>query len=332
MNKYLSFISILIVSVLLYCASKSKVPISHPAQSNIEETSVSDTAQTPDSCFEPLPAVPVKDWKGLNFLVLEKQSIFCQAGYELYDFSNPELGLTPDDLSEFKPENRIPCDKIKGHLLKVTGLYENEDEWLVSFSDMETGKVIKARTHKHAIKEIVPEADLIWAKKRWLNRIVFSRKGTISTLNKESGNFGSLKVRIQDSLLVEDVVPGFTPLPVNPIWLIVKTPQGQQGIIPLRISWTNTMSDKIMEGDPWEPEIMERDPSKIYTWDESMWEIINNHRVVLEMTKEQVLMSWGKPVKRKDTDIDGKKMECWFYAAQMLCFDKHQLVSIKDIQ
>lgn len=332
MNKYLPFSCILIVSVLLCCAPKSKIPVNLPAQSNIEETPVTDTAQTPDFSLAPLTAVAVKDWKGLNFLVLEKQSIFCQAGYELYHFSNPELGLTPEDLSELKPENRIPCDKIKGHLLTVTGLYENGGEWFVSFSDKETGKVITARTHKHSIKEIVPEADLIWAKKRWLNRVVFSRKGIISTLNKENSGFGSIKVRIQDSLLVEDVVAGFTPLPVNPIWLVVKLPQGQQGIIPIRSSWTNTMSDKIMEDDPWESEIMEKDPSKIYTWDQSMWEIINNHRIVLEMTKEQVLMSWGKPVKREDVDIDGEKMECWFYAAQKLCFNLHQLVSIKDIQ
>ncbi|NLL12273.1 MAG: hypothetical protein GX267_02605 [Fibrobacter sp.] len=332
MNKYLAFNCILIISVLLCCAPKSTIPVTHPAQSKVEEVCATDTALAPDFSCAPLAAVPVKDWKGLNFIVLQKQPIFCQPGYELYGFSNPELGLTPEDLSELKPENRIPCDQIKGHLLTVTGLYEDGEEWLVSFSDKETGKVITARTHKHSIKEIVPEADLAWAKKRWLNRVVFSRKGTISTLNKENSSFGSLKVRIQDSLLVEDVVPGFTPLPVNPIWLVVKTPQGQQGIIPLRCSWTNTMSDMIMEGDPWESDIIEKDPSKIYTWDEATWEIINNHRVVLEMTKEQVLMSWGKPVKREDVDMDGEKMECWYYAAQMLCFDIHQLVSIKDIQ
>lgn len=332
MNKYLPFSCILIVSMLFCCAPKSKIPATLPAQSKLEEVSVTDTAQAPDFSCTPLTTVPVKDWKGLNFLALEKQSIFCQAGYELYGFSNPELGLTPEDLSELKPENRIPCDKIKGHLLTVTGLYEDGEEWLVSFSDKETGNVITARTHKHSIKEIVPEADLIWAKKRWLNRVVFSKKGTISVLNKENNSFGSIKVRIQDSLLVEDVVPGFTPLPVNPIWLIVKLPQGQQGIIPVRCSWTNTMSDKVLEGDPWESDIIEKDPSKIFSWDEATWEIINNHRIVLEMTKEQVLMSWGNPVKRENVDVDGAKMECWFYAAQILCFDLHQLVSIKDIQ
>jgi len=333
MNKYLPFSCVLIIFVFLCCAPKSKITVTLPAQSKIEEAFVTDTALTPDFSCAPLTAVPVKDWKGLNFIVLEKQSIFCQAGYELYDFSNPELGLTPEDLAELKPENRIPCDKIKGHLLTVTGLYENGEEWFVSFSDKETGKLITAMTHKHTIKEIVPEADLIWAKKRWLNRVVFSKKGTISTINKENSSLGSLKVRIQDPLLVEDVVPGFTPLPVNPIWLVVKTPQGQQGIIPVRSSWTNTMNDMIQEDHPWESDIVEKDPSKIYTWDESMWETINNHRIVLEMTKEQVLMSWGKPAKRENVDIDGQKMECWFYAAQMLCFNQqHLLTSIKDIQ
>ncbi len=332
MNRYLIVGFAPIFFTILLCAPKTKISNNNPVKNNPAITNTSDTIQSIDSSCAPLPPVPVSDWKGLNFLVLEKQSIFCQTGYELYSFSNPELGLTPADLSALKPENRIPCDEIKGHMLTVTGVYENGEEYLVSFSDVATGKTITGKTHKHSIKEIVPETDLNWAKKRWINRVVFSRKGTISTLPKENHSFGSIKVKIQDSLLVQDVIAGFTPLPVNPIWLVVKTPQGQLGIIAIRSSWTNTMSDIIREDDPWKSDIMESDPRKVYSWDESMWEIINNHRIVLEMSRDQVLLSWGEPVRREVTDNEGVKQECWFYAAQVLCFNEHQLISINNVQ
>lgn len=331
MKRYILACSVLILLTIL--CSKPQIKISNSLENlnNFESVSKSDTVPKFDSSSLPLPLIELKDWIGNKFLVLEKQSVFCQSGYELFNGSNSDLSSAFVDSLMLSQNNRIPCDQIKGHSLTVTSVREIGEEWLVSFSDALTGKIIVGKTYRYSIKEILPENDLVWAKKRWLHNYVFSKKGSISSLSEDRSSFGSIKVRVQDSLLVQDVVAGFTPLPVNPIWLIVETGLGQKGIIAVRSSWTNTMSDKISQTDPWSSDIMETDPSKVFSWDQVIWEIINNHRVVLEMSRDQVLLSWGEPQKRENTQYSGRQLECWHYAAQALYFDQNQLIAIENV-
>ena len=89
------------------------------------------------------------------------------------------------------------------------------DEWLVTFIDEKTDMVIYARTRKGAIKEIALEDDLELARKRWMGKYDFSRKGVISTILENGNGFSSMKVRIQDSLKVIDVRWAQHRFPVN---------------------------------------------------------------------------------------------------------------------
>lgn len=335
MNKCFKLIFSILVLFFLFCSAQ-KIEISRNIiNQNINKNTVlknQNSENSGDSFQAPPLLVPIKNWIGLSFLVLEKQGMFCQKGYELFNcFKTDSCSLT-DTIDILNQNNRVPCDELRGHTLLVKEVKESGSEYLVRFYDMLTKKVIIGKTYKLAIKEIVSETDLIWAKKHWQNRFVFSRKGVISILLKEKNNLGSQKVRIQDSLRVIDVVAGLTPLPVNPIWLVVKTPQGQEGILPIRSSWTNTMSDKVKNGNAWIDDILEEDPTKVFSWDEGIWEIINNHRVILDMTRDQVLMSWGEPLKREMVEYHGETHERWSYAAQVLYFGQNQLIAIEDVQ
>jgi hypothetical protein len=126
------------------------------------------------------------------------------------------------------------------------------------------------------------------------------------------------------------VTPGVTPLPVNQVWLHVQTPLGKKGFVPVQCSWTNVMIDRVRETHPWGDEILEADPTVTYSWDESIWEIINNHRIVIEMTREQVLLSWGEPLERLEKLWDGINRECWLYGSHELYFDTTALISMSE--
>ena len=272
--------------------------------------------------------VSLHDWIERIFVVLEKQKLFCGNGYELYTCRELQECTHEADTAWELLNHRVRCDKIARHRLRVTDVEQLDKEWRVTFADEESGNTVYAKTHKGALKEVAFEADLESARNRWLHKTIFSRRGVIATFSG-GGNFGSYKVKIQDSLQVTDVTWGITPLPVHPIWLHVETRKGQRGFIPVRYSWTNIMEDQIRDTVAWADDILETDPGELYTWNETTWELINNHRIVIEMERDQVRLSWGEPLKREYREFEGFNRECWIYSSQELYFDDHGLIAIK---
>ncbi|NLG16355.1 MAG: hypothetical protein GX556_03360 [Fibrobacter sp.] len=295
---------------------------------------LSQPIDTPSVNLQPLPessqTIPVQNWPGHRFVLLEKQKMFAQYGYELYPCRELDSCKSAADTSLTGTNHRLRYDKFKGGVLRAKEVENAANEWLVTFVDEKTDLVVYGRTHKGSIKDLALESDLEAAKNRWLGKYVFSRKGVISTVLENQKGFGSIKIRVQDSLKVTDVHWGTTPLPVNPIWLLVETKDGKKGFIPVRYSWTNTLSEQIRGIASWGDDILEKDPSTEYAWPPETWEVINNHRIVIEMTREQVFLSWGEPLARLQKEIQGIQRECWVYGSQELYFDEKGLVTIEE--
>jgi hypothetical protein len=215
----------------------------------------------------------------------------------------------------------------------VLAVERDLDEWIVSFTHPRSNRKIFARTHKHAIAEIACTNDLLSAKQRWKHTVIFSKRGVITTPgNNSNTSYSSLRVSLLDSLIVTDVTWGMTPLPVKPILLMVTSQAtGKTGFIPVRCSWTNTLADEIKEQSPWNEDIYEQDPRSIYNWEDYTWEVINNHRVILEMTQEQVRLSWGEPEKSEKNE-NGTGTEHYVYPSHELLFENGILTSIQERQ
>ncbi|NLE02683.1 MAG: hypothetical protein GX640_22690 [Fibrobacter sp.] len=317
--------------VLLFCTASIKTVNETPDLSHTNNSNhLQDTARPVQNEIQPPLNLSVSDWVGHTFIVLKKQSPFNQYGYELYTCKDLDSCKNEVDTSYEHPTHRIRCDKLNGHILQVITSEPLGTEYLLTFKDLQTGLMIYGKTHKQCIKEIVFTGDTTYARMRWLNKSVFSRKGVISTVQNGQNGFGSLKVNIQDSLKVVDIAVGTTPLPVNPIWLVVQVKDSRQGFIPVRASWTNTMSDKIKSTEAWTDDIMESDPTSVYSWDSTIWELINNHRIVKDMTKEQILLSWGEPLNRLQKQYNGVQAECWEYGGQNLFFSEEKLLGIEN--
>ena len=280
-----------------------------------------------DSSLSKPVSYSVEQWIGKDFVVLEKQQMFKKFGYELFLSKEMENCVTPIDTVLELKKHRIRWDKISGHSLTCESVVYDQGELVVNFSDLTLNKKIWAKTYKNAIKDLAIKSDYESAKKRWLGKAVFSRRGVISTNDSKSG-YGSMKVKIQDSLHVVDICWGVTPLPVKPLWLMVETKEKLKGFIPIRISWTNIMGDQLQEGMPWDEDVFESDPSEIFNWDPTTWEIINNHRVVNGMSPEQVEASWGKPLKRTKKELNGTVLECWIYQSQALYFGDQGIIEV----
>ncbi len=270
-------------------------------------------------------------WQGLIFFVLPKQEFVRVHGYELFTCKKKECDTAQVDPAWELDNHRIRCEAVSGDSLLVETVEPDGDEWLITFFHIPTNKRIFARTHRQAIQEIARADDLAGARLRWLGKVIFAKRGVISTFGTNSAtSITSLRVNIQDSLIVVDVRWGLTPLPVKPLWIMVTTTTGKSGFIPVRYSWTNTMTGEIAGSDPWDEDIFERNPTFIYDWDESTWEIVNNHRVILEMTPDQVRTSWGHPLSTGIIRSGETKHTIWTYPSHELIFTNSKLSAIKE--
>jgi len=319
-----------LICTMTFCVNPMRHYLEPQKHNSTDSTQTPNTTQTSSSQIEKtFPNAPrslsLNEWIGQEFVILEKQNMFKKFGYEM---RLADTSKTVDSVLETGKKRYLKCDRFCNRIFKVISITPFGNESIVSMKDS-SGLRIEATTHKGAIKEIVLKNDLDSARQRWIGKYVYSKKGTISTL-LESG-FGSLKVKIQDSLYVYDVRWGTTPLPVNPIWLMVKTSRGEKGFIALRYSWTNTMNDLIQSNCAWSSEILEENPQLTYKWTLDMWNTINSHQITIGMNPDQVLLSWGEPLSKNQIVKDNLTQQYWKYPSQQLIFDKDSLINIENL-
>ncbi|HEX2956653.1 MAG TPA: hypothetical protein VHO70_07470 [Chitinispirillaceae bacterium] len=271
-----------------------------------------------------------EQWVNHLFVLLPKAAMFQRFGYEMYRCADLSQCSEADTFYEHS-NKRIRYDRFCGDTLRILAVNRDIDgEWLVTMLDSRYSQNLYTHTKKATLTEVVLLKDFEAARERWRGKTVFSSKGVISSTGS-NGNLTSIKVRRFDSLKVYDVTYGLSPLPVNPIWLMVKTTNGMEGFIAVRYSWSNVMIDQVFDGLPWSDDILEFNPMMHYNWDVVIWELIENHRITIGMEKEQVLMSWGRPMQKSDTTSNGSKLQCWIYPAQKLYFNDIALITIEDI-
>ncbi len=326
--------TIVLTGLCIACTVSQKKGTLLPDQSLLNTAIDSTCVKTPIDQNQAADSVQEKlepdQWINRSFVLLPKPAMFQRFGYELYRCVDTGQCFETDTFYEHS-NKRIRYDRFCGDTLNVIAVSRLADgEWLVSLHDNRYNLNIYGHTKKTALTEMVLLKDFEAACVRWRGKAVFSSKGVISTAGS-NGNLSSIKVRRFDSLKVYDVRYGLTPLPVNPIWLMVKCNNGVEGFIPVRYSWSNVMSDQLHEGAAWDDDILEFNPMKRYNWDATIWELIENHRVTIGMERDQVIMSWGRPGEKSDTTINGAKLQCWIYPAQKLYFNEMALITIEDV-
>ena len=99
----------------------------------------------------------------------------------------------------------------------------------------------------------------------------------------------------------------------EPIWLVVSV-SGEKAILPIAYSWTNLPSSFWSGAAPWQEALFTEDPRQSLGWSHNVWYQIENGNVEEGMTKGQVLLSWGKPV-RSETDDS-----VWIYENKKVSF------------
>lgn len=276
--------------------------------------------------------IPISEWVGKKFILLEKTKVFRKFGYELYlspQLSNSTLPVDPGiSLKNHRLKYSPFCKKI----VTVTSVEkDNQGEYLVTFIEDKSKLKLYGKTKDGIIEGLAMVSDLQVAQKRWMGKTVFCRRRYVDIYDSLKSNFTSIKVPISEPLKVIAVRWGVIPLPPKLLWLIVKLPDSTRGVIPINASWTNVIKLEKQVEFPWEHDVFEKNPKEIYTWDNFVWESIDKHNIYLGMTAQQVSFSWGEPKEKQFRFNDkGKKILTYKYDGKTLIFENGILV--KTIQ
>ncbi len=266
--------------------------------------------------------IPVSEWTGKKFRLLERTRMFQEYGYELYTSPQFSKGKTPTDSRIAHANHRLKYDLFKGTTITATAVTEmDKNAYHITFTSDTMDLVMYGKASKGIIEGIALFSDYGEAEKRWKGKTIFSRRRSIETYDSVASCFSSVKLSITEPLKVVAIRWGITPLPPKSLWLIVARKNGSRGFIPINYSWTNVLREEGTEKLPWGKDIFEHDPREIYAWEEYIWETIDNHNICTNMTTEQVRFSWGEPKDKKTEKAgDGKEITTYMYSGKTLRF------------
>jgi hypothetical protein len=253
-------------------------------------------------------------WQGVKFIFLEKPRPDQKQGYRGFcDKENcPLIEFSALEYGKFLGKTMTAVD-VK---LNDAGIF------VVKFQlDGGTGFVYGTPNRSGDwIASIAPAGDLEKAKARWLGRTVYATATTkaLSTYDAERDEFGEIPVKNLEPLKVIDVWRGFDAN--RPVWLIVERRNGEQGFIATTVSWTKYNTFWREGRKPGEREVHDADPRARLNWPPPVWRAIEERALRPNMTREQVLMSWGEPDKTEQVAGPGGGEERWTYQDQTVSF------------
>lgn len=326
-------ILIIIIPLCLTCLeigfvkerNRKRKPQREPVTKTIQKLSETDTVRKEDTTPGSLP---IPEWKGKKFRLLEKTKMFQNYGYELYTSPLFSEDTTPADTNFAHENHRLKYDPFKATNIAATAVEKMEGGgYRVTFKTDTFQLAVYGRTRKGMIEGLALYSDFDAAEKRWKDKTVYSRRRSIETYDSTHSRYQSVKVSITEPLNVITVRWGITPLPPKSLWLIVERQNGFRGFIPINYSWTNVLQTEETASLPWENDIFEQNPKEIYNWEDRIWKTIDKHNISTQMTTEQVQFSWGKPINSyTKIDSEGKEKTIYLYRNKKLTFRNDTLI------
>jgi hypothetical protein len=292
------------------------------------QRSVGEVKKDDKIADENLADIPPKKWLGKKFIFLEMSKMLQEFGYDLHLSKNWYSSRSINPELERSPTYNLLYDKFVGKVIQVIEIEDKSFDPIISFRVEGSEMMVYGKPYKGYLDGIAPFDDLDKAKAKWLGKTIYSKVRSILTYDAQADKYGQVKIRIPVPLKVNDVWWGLRS--TDPLWLIVETPEGEKGAIATAFSWTNIYNDRWKESRPWEDKFFEENPRVKFKWTEEDWNLINDGKIKLGMTKEQVQLSWGKPKKLNEDIYQGAVREQWIYDSQYLYFENDKLTAMQN--
>ncbi|GMB01189.1 hypothetical protein [Pelosinus sp. IPA-1] len=267
----------------------------------------------------PSANIKVDQWVGNSFTFLTLPAEKQAAGYEIFKVDQATQGLKGDN------SVRIPYAQHVGKQVKVTEVVPfaagyHQQEYMVYMTVKDTGEKLVGRTMRGQLEGLVLTSDLDNARQQFLGKTIYPKFRELSGLYDPYETPVTVATIIGAPVTVVDVYAGNQSQ--EPIWLIVSV-NGEKAILPIAYSWTNIPVQSWTQTPPWQDALFTEDPRISLGWSGDLWSKIEKGIVEEGMTKGEILLSWGKPVRIEEDD------SVWIYGTKKLSFDGDVLNSIE---
>lgn len=253
-----------------------------------------------------------EQWTGQSFTFLALPKDKQDAGYEIFTAKQAEQGFKGDR------SVRIPYAQHVGKQVTVSEVIpypagEGLQEFIVYMTVKDTGEKLVGRTMRGQIDGLVLTDDLAKAKQQFLGKTIYPKSRELSGMYIPGSDETPMAVTIPigSPVTVVDVYTGNRSQ--EPIWLVVSF-NGKKAILPIAYSLTNLPASFWGGTAPWQEALFTEDPRQSLGWSHNVWYQIENGNVEEGMTKGQVLLSWGKPVRSESDD------SVWIYENKKVSF------------
>ena len=264
----------------------------------------------------PATHVKIQEWTGHSFTFLTMAADKQAAGYEIYTENQATQGFQGDS------SVRIPYAGHVGKQVTVTGVVPfaaggNQPEYMVHMRVNDTGEKLLGRSMRGQLAGLVQTVDLTDARQQFLGKTIYPKFRELTGITSQV-----VSTTIGSPVTVVDVYAGNQTQ--EPIWLIV-TVNGEKAILPIAYSWTNLPVESWRQAAPWHDYLFAEDPRISLGGSQELWKQIEMGSVEEGMTKDQVRLSWGKPLRVE------KNASVWIYGTKKLSFDGEVLKSMETL-
>jgi hypothetical protein len=257
-------------------------------------------------------AVPVRCWKGQQFVVLPIDPELRSYGYQMFLKGGSQL-------------EAASYVELAGKVVTVTDVSWKSDAvnpdmstWAIAFRADDTGETFTTRAtilpnkspddaivdHLASMRDLLAARSVFSGKTFWMKAGELPQTGE----NGQMASRGIVHFRKFVPISVEAVVASYDH--AQPARIVLKNGAGSEGYFYLAMSGTNGG----VVADP-ESVLATTDPKVGHNWSPKVWAAIEDGDVFVGMTSEQAMLSCGKPRDVNNTIVRRTAEQQWVYGA-----------------
>jgi hypothetical protein len=297
---------------------KTKLVSSHSNYISEESYGKKPTAPkvNKDNPFAPLP---FESWVDGKFIFIPLSKYDADKGYMVLPKS--KVGI-----------DYIPYDRYKGKIFTVLKVDEVGEgilsDYQISIKMDETGERLVLTTLLGNVKGIALKRDIDYAREQYLGRTLWLRNREASSYNAEKDKREFFKVQNLQPVTIENIL--LSDSESWPLRFICKNSKGDTFIKVAKLSGTNSGRTSL-DSYKFHEVFFTEDPRETFDWSKKEFEAIQEGKIFRGMTKEQVLISWGSPLKINRTVTSNGNSEQWVYGGrQYLYFEGDKLTTSQN--
>lgn len=270
----------------------------------------------------------VEQWVGHEFLFLALPADKQSEGYEIFPEGQAEQGFQGDR------SVRVPYVEYFARRVIITKVVPTSDaqfDYIVYMTEKETGQRLAGRTMYGQLDGLALNEDRENARELFVSKTIYAKRRTLN------GVYDPLTKTVPVSV----TVPLGTPMKVidvwdgiqssEPIWLVVSV-NGKEAALPITYSWTNQQTNAWKVGHPWQRVLFIQDPYSAAGASEEIWNLIEAGDIKEGMTKNQVRLAWGLPLRIEEENSGSTATSLWIYPTNKLKFTEDNLSFIETIE